>query len=109
MTAPVAPVCPVCAGPRLDPHPAGLVFRHSTACALLAAEDGRKIADLELLAREGWPVSRPATPTERTLLLAAGFDLPPDDPANPAATATTLTRLTPGTVRRTWPGFEPMP
>lgn len=67
--------CPVCGGPRIIPHPAGLVFRHGQACALLTAEDATQAADLDRLHRYG-AHTRPATDAERALLTACAHTVP---------------------------------
>ncbi len=59
--------------------------------ALQDADDSRVVADLR-----GWPFTREATNTERTLLGAAGYDLPPDSP-------TVVDWLTTAVRRRRWP------
>lgn len=82
--------CPTCAGPRLLDHPAGMVMRHRITCPLLAAEDARKVADVDELAGGWWSIQRPATATERTLLGAGA-----DDPL-----LVILHAITPGVVRR---------
>ncbi|MFQ1000468.1 hypothetical protein [Modestobacter sp. SSW1-42] len=87
----LAASCPECGGEQLSPHPAGLVFRHRTlaGCSLQDAEDSRLVAD------QNFYGARPTTPTERTLLAAAGITVSED--------ATCLVEwLSPGVRRRTW-------
>lgn len=77
--------CPECSGPRLERHPAGLVYRHQLTCALLAAEDATAAADATR-ARSGgqgvtWQRSggftRDSTATERLLVATARPDMSP--------------------------------
>lgn len=84
-------------------HPAGeLVFRHRIGCAILALEDSRMVADLE---RAGLiRFSRPATATERELLVLAGYVVPDDDPDAPLLTH--VTYRTAAVRNRTWPGLK---
>jgi len=87
-----AATCPECGGPLMLDHPAGLVYRHHTmaGCSLQDAEDSRLVADKD---RGDGP--RPTTPTERTLLAAAGITVADD--------ALCLVEwLSPGVRRRTW-------
>ena len=91
-------LCPVCGGPRVTPHPAGLVFSHLQDCALLAAEDATQVADRERLRRYG-AHTRPATGAERALLAASGVTVP--DTLNTHVLPTTA-----AVRRREWPTLE---
>lgn len=93
--------CPECAGPRIEDHPAGLVFKHEQTCSILAAEDATQAADAERGYRHHFrPGVRRATDAERTLLAACGFELPAD-------AKTYLDWLVePAVRRRSWDGFE---
>ena len=97
-----APTCPECGGRQLLDHPAGLVFAHDTmaGCTLQDAEDSRAVADLSLAGARGWPFEREATSAERTLLAAAGHELPDD-------ALTVVDWLTKAVRRRRWPDLEP--
>lgn len=71
--------CPECDGSRIWPHVAGLVFVHSQECSILASEDARQVADVDMLTE--WRLrefERPSTPAERTLLTAIGYVVPDD-------------------------------
>lgn len=67
--------CPDCSGERMPNHPAGpLVFDHSLQCDVRRAEDGRRVADADLVADAlGWEC-RDATFTEVELLGVLGVD-----------------------------------
>lgn len=83
---PAVATCPECGGPLLLGHPGGMVYRHHTlaGCSLQDAEDTRQFADKEGLGFPPYvpgadnPPGRPITPTERTLLAAAGITYPDD-------------------------------
>lgn len=109
--------CPSCHGQRLNAHPAGpLTYQHTPTCPHQASEDATKHADHQRLnGREAPPLpdpehatnpnhprggyTRPATPTERTLLQSQGHTLPED-------LLTHLRQLTPTTIQRTWPALH---
>lgn len=99
------PACPECGGGQLVDHPAGLLFQHDQRCPLLAAEDGRRVADVDRATREGWPFTRPATTAERRLLAASGLGLPDSD-----AEAFTIVdfAVAHSVRRRTFPTAEPL-
>ncbi|WP_040336787.1 hypothetical protein [Candidatus Blastococcus massiliensis] len=99
------PACPECGREQLEDHPAGLLFQHSQACTLLAAEDARRVADVDQASRVGWPFTRPATAVERQLLTASGRSLPADD-----AEAFVIVdyALANAVRRRTFPTAEPI-
>jgi hypothetical protein len=60
---PVA-VCPGCAGPFLEQHPAGpFMCQHVGYCPFLVAEEAQKVADLDVPSG----TLRPATPVESVL------------------------------------------
>ena len=47
---PVTAACPACGGLHMPEHPAGwLAWHHTKGCTLRQSEDGRHVADLELL------------------------------------------------------------
>ena len=91
--------CPTCGGPSQPGHPAGPLggWHHGQACALLALEDGRTVADADALDRRRVFV-RPATETERELLAALGWTWPDDPPLQ-----TTVVRRTTAVRGRLWP------
>jgi hypothetical protein len=79
VTAPLL-ACPVCGGPQLAAHPAGLLaIQHTNTCRLRAAEDSTQVADLDRLSWFGAnDFDRPPTAAERELLTALGQTTPDD-------------------------------
>ena len=105
----IPPICPACNGEQIPDHPAGiLVYKHRTpSCTVQALEDARMVADkdraLPLPARplgtgnySEATFTRPATATERTLLISQGYAVPVD-------LSTNVEFLTRGVRNRTWP------
>lgn len=101
--------CPECQGEQMVGHPAGaLELKHTNQCGLREAEDSRRVADRS----RAFPLSlrpiglgqfaeisfvRPATPTERILLAAVGFEVPAGEVNTHCEFATAGVRL------RSWP------
>lgn len=77
MTTPT-PVCPECAGPFLQGHPAGpLTVQHTPgSCSLGLAQDSTSAADHERLADPLGPDSPDRAPTDAETTLAAALGLP---------------------------------
>ncbi len=93
--------CPACAGRQMPEHPAGwLAWQHTNGCPLRQFEDGRHVADLDLIASPRRRFARrAATPTEVTLLGALGYTIPAD-------LATELRSITEHVIQRRWPQLE---
>lgn len=111
MTTPpeVAPPCPECAGDYLPDHPAGrLMWVHTPACPLRAAEDATQAADHTRLSTRA-TLTRPATPTEIVLLGVRGLLDPTTGETTDSSDEiiTHLSRVTASIVQRSWPELEP--
>jgi hypothetical protein len=87
--------CPVCNGPQMVDHPAGLLaIRHDRVCNLRDQEDATQAADHDRLRRNGvWRLKRNMTSAEYTLLAAAGFTVSPEP-------QTVVTIVTPSVLHR---------
>lgn len=97
--------CPECGGVRVPNHPAGpLVVSHEPTCSLGAAEDARKVADVDALGCVGdVPLVRATTVAESVLMAAAtGVDVV-DVPAE----VTVVSVVGAALIRRQWDGLDP--
>lgn len=102
MTTTDGPACPSCPGRQMVGHPCGwLAWRHTNDCPIRAVEDGRVMADHDLL-RDQRTARRPSTGTERALLTTAGHTI-----TEAEGLVTVLEPASQSLIRRRWPSLEP--
>ncbi|WML64762.1 hypothetical protein [Rhodococcus sp. AH-ZY2] len=98
MTEPVTGIGPQ----KPQPDPRGILTFDYLPEHMQALEDARQAADYDDALHHRGPWTRPATDTERELLLHLGYELRD-------GLSTTVEYLTPGVRRRTWNLPEPTP